>query len=206
MVFLPVILMIRRSLNLSAGQGGYIEMRKNIVSMTLLILFPMLITCNSCAVTHNKTENNTDNSVITINGTEYIILPNGTMVEAGIPEDVVDMIFKRIEAIENGDLAAFRSTLGEIQDGVDFYYQLAIIYKFFGDFFDIDSDTFDDAVADGSEELRKIAKTLFQSEHPLKSRNTGLSIKKLEIKSGSGLVVTLIDNKNEEIIYNFLYY
>jgi len=181
-------------------------MRKNIVSMLLLILFPILIAYNSCAVTQKKAENNTDNSVITINDTKYIILPNGTMVEAGIPEDLVDMIFKRIEAIENGDLAAFRSTLGEIQDGVDFYYQLGIIYNFFGDFFDIDPDTFDDAVANGSEELPKIAKTLFNSEHPLKSRNTGLLIKKLEFKSGSGLVVTLTDNKNEEIIYNFLYY
>jgi len=187
-------------------QGGYVEMQKNIVFIILLILFPMLIACNSCAVTQNKTENKTDNSVITINDTEYTVLPNGTMVEAGVPEELVDMIFKRIEAIENGDLAAFRSTLGEMQDGVDYYYQLLIIYKYFGDFFDIDPDTFDDAVATGSEDLPKIANTLFTGEHPLKSRNTGLQIKKLEIQSGSGLVVTLTDNKNEEIIYNFLYY
>ena len=185
-----------------AAQGEYVKMRKNIVFMFLL---PILIACNSYAETHKKAENNTDNSVITINGIEYVILPNGTMVEAGIPEDVVDMIFKRIEAIENGDIAAFRSTLGNIEDGVDYHYQLAIIYEFFGDFFDIDSDTFDDAVAT-SEGLTEIANILFNSEHPLRSRNTGLIIKKLEIKSGSGLVVTLTDNKNEEIIYNFLYY
>jgi len=181
-------------------------MQKNIISISLMILFPVLIAYNSCAVTQKKAENKTDNSVITINGIEYITLPNGIMAEAGIPEDVVDMIFKRIEAIENGDIAAFRSTLGEMQDGVDYYYQLNLIFKFFGDFFDIDSDTFDDAVANGSEELPKIAEILFNSEHPLRSRNTGLSIKRLEIKSGSGLVVTLTDNKNEEIIYNFLYY
>jgi len=185
-----------------AAQGGYVKMRKNIVSM---ILFPILITCNSCAVSQKKAENDTDNSVITLNGIEYVILPNGTLVEAGIPEEVVEMIFKRIEAIENGDLAAFRSTLGEMQDGVDYYYQLLIIYEFFEDFFDIDSDTFDDAVAT-SEGLTEIANILFNSEHPLRSRNTGLVIKKLEIKSGSGLVVTAKDNKNEEIIYNFLYY
>jgi hypothetical protein len=181
-------------------------MRKNIITMLLLILFPVLTVCNSCAVIHKKAENNTGNSVITLNGIEYNILPNGAMAEAGICEDIVDMIFKRIKAIEDGDLAVFRSTLGEMQDGVDYYYQLGIIYKFFGDFFDIDSDTFDDAVATGSEDLPKIAETLFNSEHPIKNRNTGLLIKKLEIKSGSGLVVTVTNNKNEEIIYNFLYY
>jgi len=177
-------------------------MRKNILFM---VLFSMLIACNSCAVTQKKAENNTGNSIITINGIEYITLPNGTLVEAGICEDIVNMIFKRIEAIENGDIAAFRSTLGNIEDGVDYHYQLLIIYEFFGDFFDIDPDAFDDAVAT-SEGLTEIANILFNSEHPLKSRNTGLIIKKLEIKSGSGLVVTLTNNKNEEIIYNFLYY
>ena len=194
------------TISLSSAQGGYVKMRKNIVSILLLILFPMLIACNSCAGNQKKIENNKEKSVITIDGAEYTILPNGTMVEAGIPEDMVNMIFKRIEAIENGDIAAFRSTLGEMQDGVDYYYQLGLISAYFGDFFDIDYDTFYDAVATGSEDLPKIAEKLFTGEHPLKSRNTGLSIKKLEIKSGSGLVVTLTDNKNKEIIYNFLYY
>jgi hypothetical protein len=189
-----------------AVQGRYVKMRKNIVFMFLLILFPMLIAYNSCTVTKKKAENNTDNSVITINGAEYTILPNGTMVGAEVPEELIDMIFKRIEAIENGDIAAFRATLGEMQDGVDYYYQLGLLANYFGDFFDIDPDTFEDAVATGSEDLPKIANTLFTGEHPLKSRNTGLSIKKLEIQSGSGLVVTLTDNKNEEVVYNFLYY
>jgi len=136
---------------------------------------------------------------------KYVTLPNGTMVEKWITEDAVDMIFKRFEAIENGDIAAFRSTLGEIQDGVDFHYQLGIIYKFFGDFFGIDSDDFDDAVATG-EGLTEIANTLFYGEHPLRSRNTGLLIKKLEVVNGLGLVVVATNNKNEEIIYNFLYW
>jgi len=156
----------------------------------LLILIPVLTSCNTFNAA-NKIENKTDNSVV---------------VEEGICEDVVDMIFKRIEAIEKGDIAAFRSTLGEMQDGVDYYYQLGLICKYFGDFFDIDLDTFYEAVATGSEELPKIANTLFTGEHPLKSRNTGLIIKRLEIRSGEGLRVILINNKNEEIIYNFLYY
>jgi len=137
---------------------------------------------------------------------KYVTLPNGIIVEKGITEDAVDMIFKRFEAIENGDIAAFRSTLGEIQDGVDYYYQLALIFTFFGDFFDIDPEVFHDAIATGSEELPKIAETLFNGEYPLKSRNTGLLIKKLEVVNGLGLVVVATNNKNEEIIYNFLYW
>jgi hypothetical protein len=141
---------------------------------------------------------------------KYVTLPNGTIItivdEKGITEDVVDMMFRRFEAIENGDVAAFRSTLPEIQDGVDYYYQLGLIYNFFGDLFDIDSDAFEDAVANSSEELREIAETLFNSEPPLRSRNTGLLIKKLDIVAGLGLVVVVTNNKNEEIIYNFLYW
>ena len=153
----------------------------------LLILLPVLTSCNTFSAANNK-------------------INNSVIVQEGIPEDVVDMIFKRIDAIEKGDIAAFRSTLGEMQDGVDYYYQLGLICKYFGDFFDIDLDTFYEAVATGSEELPKIANTLFTSEHPLKSRNTGLIIKRLETKSGEGLRVILKNNKNEEIIYNFLYY
>jgi len=156
----------------------------------LLILLSVLTSCNTFNTT-NKIGNKTDNSVV---------------VEEGISEDVVDMIFKRIDAIEKGDIAAFRATLGEMQDGVDYYYQLGLICKYFGDFFDIDLDTFYEAVATGSEELPNIANTLFTGEHPLKSRNTGLIIKRLETKSGEGLRVILKNNKNEEIIYNFLYY
>jgi len=140
---------------------------------------------------------------------KFVTLPNGTKVEKGITEtypDAVDMIFKRFEAIENGDIAAFRSTLGEMQDGVDYYYQLGLIATFFGDFFDIDYDTFCDVVAYGGEELIEIANTLFCGEHPLQKRNTGLSIKKLEFMDTGGLRVTATNNKNEEIIYNFPYW
>jgi len=159
--------------------------------IVLLILLSVLTSCSTFNTANNKIENKTDNSVV---------------VEEGISEDVVDMIFKRIDAIEKGDIAAFRATLGEMQDGVDYYYQLGLICKYFGDFFDIDLDTFYEAVATGSEELPKIANILFTGEHPLKSRNTGLIIKRLETKSGEGLRVILINKKNEEIIYNFLYY
>jgi len=137
---------------------------------------------------------------------KYVTLPNGAMADARIPKDVVDMIFTRFEAIENGDIAAFRSTLGEMEDGVDYYYQLGLLFTFFGDFFDIDAVAFNDAIATGSEELPEIANKLFHGEHPLRSRNTGLIVKKIGFLPAGGLIVTVINNKNEEIDYNFSYY
>jgi hypothetical protein len=110
--------------------------------------------------------------------TNYVTLPNGVIVDAGIPEDVIYMVLKRFEAIENGDIAAFRSTLGEMEDGVDYYYQLGLIYTYFGDFFDISSDDFRDAVA-SSEGLAEIADMLFNGEYPLRGRNTGLHVIKI---------------------------
>jgi hypothetical protein len=165
--------------------------------------FIVLLICaaNFCCA-RDKKANSAANNEDTLG---YFTLPNGTMVDTKIPEDVADRMIKRIEAIENGDLAAFRSTLGEIQDGVDYHYQLGLIYKFFGDFFDIDSDAFNDAVATG-ELLTEIANTLFNSEHPLKSRNTGLFLRKMEITDTGGLMLIVMNNKNEKLIYSFTYY
>ena len=168
--------------------------------MKKISIFIVLLICAAyfCCAQKNKTYSTANY--------KYATLPNGTIVDARIPEDLANRMIKRIEAIENGDLTAFRSTLGEMQDGVDFYYQLGLIYSFFGDFFDIDSDAFEEAVANGGEELPEIAETLFNSEHPLKSRNTGLFIRKMEITDTGGLMLIVMNNKNEKLIYHFTYY
>jgi len=162
-------------------------------------------TANNAAGTETKNTDTEIELIITEDGNEYVTLPNGVIADARITEDDIDMIFRRFEAIENGDIAAFRSTLGEMQDGVDFHYQLNLIYIFFGDFFDIAPDDFCDAVATG-EGLTEIARTLFNGDYPLKRRNTGLIIKKLEIIDAGGLRVTAINNKNEELMFDFIYY
>ena len=173
----------------------------------LLILFPLLPACNSRGAVHNKIENNIDNPEYNEDPSiEYVTLPNGAKVDARIPEDLIDRMFKRIQAIENGDLVSFRATLGEMQDGVDYYYQLYLIFTYFGDLFDIDPNTFNDAVAYGAEELTEIANTLLNSNPPIKNRKTGLFIKRLEFTSGGGLKMIVKNKKNEENIYYFNYY
>jgi len=137
---------------------------------------------------------------------KYVTWPNGITADARIPQDIVDMMFARFEAIENGDIAAFRSTLGEMQDGVDYYDHLGMLFKYFGGFFDIDADAFDAAVASGGEELREIENKLFYGEHPLRKKNTGLLIKRLEFKDTGGLRVIVINKENKEFDYHFSYW
>jgi hypothetical protein len=172
-----------------------------------LILLPLFPACNSRGTAINKVENNIDNSEYNEDSNiEYVTLHNGAKVDVRIPEDVIDRMFKRIEAIEKGDLVSFRATLGEMQDGVDYYYQLHLIFTFFGDMFNLNYDVFNNAVANGGEEITEIASTLLNSKPPLKSRNTGLSIKRIEKTSEGGLKIIVKNNKNEENIYYFPYY
>jgi len=187
------------------GRGGRRGVR---VFMGEKTIFIVLLLCASfiCCVSNNKTK---DTAVTyTQDGTdaEYVTWPNGITADAGIPKDVVDMMFKRFQAIENGDIAAFRSTLGQMEDGVDYYYQLGLLFKFFGDLFDIDSGAFEEAVAGGTEELPAIADKLFNGKPPLKNRKTGLKVKKIGYMPAGGLVVTATNNKKEEIEYSFAYW
>ena len=126
--------------------------------------------------------------------------------DAGIPPYIVTYIFRRIEAIENGDIAAFRSTLSEWEDGADYNYQLNILNRFFGDLFGINPAAFNEAISDGTEELSVYADKLFRGSHPPQKRNTGLRIIRITDDSDSFIYkITITNNKNEESVINFSY-
>jgi hypothetical protein len=140
---------------------------------------------------------------------DFIILANGAMADIRISQSVVDLIFKHFEAIENGDLAAFRSTLKSPDDAADMYYQINLIYKYFWDFFDLDAAGFNYAIAN-AEGLEPIINTAFSGVFPLRSRNNGLFIKKMEIVTDHNfrsegynelIKVAVTNNKNNENIY-----
>ena len=125
---------------------------------------------------------------------------------ANIPSDIAEIIHKRIEAIENGDIAAFRSTLSEWEDGADYNYQLNILNRFFGDLFGINPAAFNEAISDGTEELSIYADKLFRGSHSPQKRNTGLRIKSITDDSDSLVYrVTTTNNRNEESVINFSY-
>jgi hypothetical protein len=141
----------------------------------------------------------------------FITLPNSTIVDSRISESTVNMILKRFEAIENGDIAAFRTTLPEIEDGASMYHNLSLIFNYFEDFFDVDAEGFNYAVSE-AEGLEPIMHTAFSRNFPLKNRNTGLFVKKMEIETapdinafgyGKLVKVTVTNNKNEEDVFYF---
>jgi hypothetical protein len=123
---------------------------------------------------------------------------------ANIPSDIAEIIHKRVEAIENGDIAAFRATLAPYEDGSDYNFQFRILAKFFGDLFGINADTAIEALANG-DDVSEYAKLLFQGVHSPVSRNTGLRITKIEKNDAYGYNLTVVGNKMQENIISFMF-
>jgi hypothetical protein len=95
------------------------------------------------------------------------------------------------------------ASMPELEDGSSIYYQMNLIFQFFGDFFDIDPDVYSRAIRYCTEDLREIERSLVNDEPPLISRNTGLFIKRIELLQPSGFRVVATNNNNEENIYYF---
>jgi len=121
-----------------------------------------------------------------------------------IPSDIAEIIHKRIEAIENGDIAAFRATLAPYEDNSDYNFQFRILAMFFGDLFGINADTAIEALANG-DDVSEYARFLFHGVHRPVSRNTGLRITKIEINETYGYNVTVADNRMQEKIISFMF-
>jgi len=113
------------------------------------------------------------------NANDFIILPNGILADTRISESTVDVILRHFQAIENGDLTAFRSTLSPMQDGVDLHRQLGLIFRHFGDIAGVSADMFAHAMNTGVPQ--SIIDKLFYEEFAPKNRNSGMVIQKMEI-------------------------
>ena len=108
---------------------------------------------------------------------EYTTLENGTRVDKRISDEITDLIFRHFEAIENGDVAAFRQTLMG-QDGVSHNAHIGLIMTYFGDiiFTDYDAELYGDA-GFGLTELG--SQRVFGDEFAPINRNTGMFIKEM---------------------------
>lgn len=142
-----------------------------------------------------------DKTLNVLNDDDFRILPSGIMVDTRISEAITDVIVRRFEAIENGDIAAFRSTLPEMQDGADFYHQMGFIFRHFEDFFGISADDFNYAIREATEDLKTIADMVFHGEFPLKSRNTGTSIERIEFSADDRIRIVTKNGNEEEVHY-----
>ncbi|MCL2378035.1 MAG: hypothetical protein FWC77_02810 [Defluviitaleaceae bacterium] len=134
---------------------------------------------------------------------EFNTLPNGTRVDARVDDEVVDLIFRHFDAIENGDVVAFRETL-QGQDGISANNQANQILAHF---WDIVVGDYEDEMFWGDSDIDLTSfgwNRLFNEEFPAVDRNTGLHV--AEIRNsyghwGHGVVVTVIDNNQEEAVY-----
>jgi hypothetical protein len=135
------------------------------------------------------------------NTIEFIELPNGTLVDARIREEVVEVIFRHFQAIEDGDWTAFRDTL-VAQDMVDIYHQIGLMIKYFGDIVNVDELAFHHAMGAPDDSLQLIIDKLSIGEYNPIPRNTGMHIQVIRW-SGSDFVTTveLTNKKNEYIVY-----
>ena len=154
----------------------------------------------------NKIENEEVNQIA-----EFITLPNGTLVDTRIPQNIVDTIIKRFEAIENGDLVAFRATIGEhaIQDAGDMYRYMGFGIRYFGDIIGVE---FDSAWMDDNELYHEASYKLFTAIFPAQKRNKWKFIEKIEIieidnsyrasSENFGIKVIIRDYENEILVYH----
>jgi len=132
---------------------------------------------------------------------DFIELSDGILVDARIKEEVVEVIFRHFQAIEDGDLSAFRDTL-VAQDMVDVYHQIGLMIRYFGDLFE-DSEKLAENIHSLNQGVVDSAfYDLFYKEYPLRNRNTGMRIQVIRLsESDIGITIELTNNKNEHIIY-----
>jgi len=146
------------------------------------------------------------NNDISIAEAEFITIPEDTIEDAGIPEELISLISRHFEAIENGDLATFRATL-VAQDMIDVYHHMNIIHRYFGDIIGVDPSALGDAIAEGKD-MSEISYTLFEKEFPTRNRGTDILVKEIVANPDSDIFlrVTTINNESEIMVYWIMLY
>ena len=131
----------------------------------------------------------------------FIELPDGALVDARIEKEAVEIIFRHFQAIEDGDLSAFRDTLVAPQDMVDVYSQIELMARYFGDIVNVDEAAFHHAMGSFDGSLRLIMDRFFTGEYNPVPRNTGMRIQVIRFEPHFRMIVELTNNKNEHITY-----
>ena len=139
---------------------------------------------------------------------EFITLPNGTRVDTRIDDEVVSLILRHFESLENGDLSLFRTALGVSDDVQQEYRNMVIIGRYFSDITGIDSQTINNAIST-LEGFDEIYYTLFKSQFPPKSRNLGLTMTEMRLHpymSGSMIETIVVNRESVEKIYQYQFW
>jgi len=132
---------------------------------------------------------------------EFTLFANGALVDTRISENSAAMIFKHFQAIEDGDLSAFRDTLSPDDIG-DTYHHVHLIIKYFGDFFENSEQLAENVHSLNQETVNSAFHDLFYKEYPLKNRDTGLRVLAIRQSISTGkIIVDLTNNESNHITY-----
>jgi len=132
---------------------------------------------------------------------EFITLINGTRVDTRIGMDVVELLFRHFQAVEDGDIVAFRETL-QGQDGASMNWHASLILANFWDI--VVGDYADEVLWEDSDfELTAVGwQRAFFEEFPPISRNTGLFITEIGVYDDWAIRVATTNDYGEDRFYN----
>jgi hypothetical protein len=132
---------------------------------------------------------------------EFAVLPNGTRVDIRVDDEIVDLVFRHFQAIEDGNVMAFRETL-QGQDGASMNMHIELILAYF---WDIVVAGYEDEMFYYWRELTEFGRNrAFFEEHEPISRNTGMFIKEIKYPHDGwcgGVVVVLTSYEHDEMVY-----
>jgi len=115
-------------------------------------------------------------------GSEFVTMQNGTTVDARISSDVITFIYSYFDAIQNGDVMAFRDLLlVNASDNQDVYVVLSLIVEQFSEIVHVDSEIFIEAVRQDDEAFFSISHSLLNDYFPITRRNINMFIEKIEL-------------------------
>jgi len=131
---------------------------------------------------------------------EFITLINGTRVDTRVDMDVVDLLFRHFNAVEDGDIVAFRETL-QGQDGASMNWHASLILA---NFWDIVVGDYEDEMFWGDSDIDLTTEgwhRVFFETFPPANRNTGLFITEIGIHDDWAIKVATNNNNGKQSFY-----
>ncbi|MCL1992817.1 MAG: hypothetical protein FWG66_07705 [Spirochaetes bacterium] len=125
----------------------------------------------------------------------FTSLPNGAMRDTRVPDEIVDLVFRHFQAIEDGDVVAFRTTLGA-QDGASLNMNIGLISRYF---WDIVAGDYEEEMFNEWHDLTELGRhNVFYRDFPPVARNTGLTVQEIRFVYDAWLGILQVTTTNNE--------
>jgi len=129
---------------------------------------------------------------------DFITLENGLRVDSRMPNEVINLVIRHFESIDNGDLAVFITALGA-HDAQDKYRNMAIIYRYFGNLMDIEYEVINHAIVTG-ENISYVYRMMTETCLPSGRRYLGMNVSEIHLHPYMGDWIINVVTINEDIV------